>query len=92
MKEKEAGVDNPEVADCLHHIAETLRFDARYDEAEPLYQRSLAIRQKLLGPNHPDVAKSLEAYALLLALTYREAEAEHMKTCARSIKMAKVAP
>jgi hypothetical protein len=37
------------------------------------------------------VARSLEAYALLLSLTYREAEAEHMKACARNIKMTKVA-
>ena len=27
----------------------------RYAEAEPLYQRSLAFREKALGPDHPDV-------------------------------------
>ena len=35
--------------------------DARgeYDLAEPLYIRSLAIREKALGPDHPDVGTSL---------------------------------
>jgi tetratricopeptide (TPR) repeat protein len=36
-----------------------------YHEAEPLYQRSLAIREKAFGPDHPDVATSLNNLALL---------------------------
>ncbi len=35
----------------------------RYAEAEPLIKRSLAISEKALGPEHPDVARSLENYA-----------------------------
>ena len=31
----------------------------KYDEALPLVERALAIREKELGPNHPDVATSL---------------------------------
>jgi tetratricopeptide (TPR) repeat protein len=31
----------------------------RYAAAEPLYGRALAIREKALGPGHPDVARSL---------------------------------
>ena len=48
----------------------------RYDEAEPLYRRALAIGEKALGPNHPDVAKSLNNLALLLQAqgNYRDAE------------------
>ena len=37
-------------------------------EAEPLYRRSLAIREEALGPEHPDVAMSLNNLAVL----YRE--------------------
>ncbi len=37
----------------------------RYDEAEPLYQRSLAILEKALGENHPHVATSLNNLASL---------------------------
>ena len=39
---------------------------ANTPKAEPLYQRSLAIRETTLGPEHPDVATSLENYASLL--------------------------
>ena len=33
--------------------------------AEPLIKRSLAIREKVLGPDHPDVARSLNNLAEL---------------------------
>jgi tetratricopeptide (TPR) repeat protein len=38
---------------------------ARYAEAQPLLERALAIREKVLGPGHPDTATSLENLALL---------------------------
>ena len=36
----------------------------KYAEAGPLYERSLAIREKVLGPDHPDVATSLNNLAI----------------------------
>ena len=33
---------------------------------EPLYERALAIREKVLGPEHPDTARSLNNLAILL--------------------------
>ena len=41
------------------------RAQGNYAEAEPFYRRSLAIREKVLGPEHPDVAQSLNNLALL---------------------------
>ena len=38
----------------------------KYDEAEPLYKESLAIRKKVFGDEHPDVAGSLNNLAVLL--------------------------
>lgn len=38
----------------------------KYDVAEQLYERSQAIREKTLGPEHPDVAQSLKNRAGLL--------------------------
>ena len=35
----------------------------QYAKAEPLYQRSLKIRESQLGPDHPDVAASLNNLA-----------------------------
>ena len=36
---------------------------ARYADAEPLHKRSLAIQEKALGPDHPDVATALNNLA-----------------------------
>ena len=43
----------------------------KYDEAGPLYERSLAIREKALGPDHLDVATALNNRAGLLRVQVR---------------------
>jgi tetratricopeptide (TPR) repeat protein len=47
-----------------------------YAEAEKLFKRSLAIREKALGPNHPDVATSLDIMASIYAIWGDYAKAE----------------
>jgi tetratricopeptide (TPR) repeat protein len=37
-----------------------------YDAARPLYERALAIREQVLGPNHPETALALNNLAGLL--------------------------
>ncbi len=54
------------MATSLNNLAALYQAQARYALAEPLSERSLAIREKALGPEHPDVAQSLENYAALL--------------------------
>ena len=49
----------------LNNLAELFRTQGRYSEAEPLYKRSLAIREKALGPVHPSVGTSLNNLAAL---------------------------
>jgi hypothetical protein len=44
-------------------LADLYRDQGRYAEAEPLYRRSLTVREKALGPEHPDVAISLSDLA-----------------------------
>jgi len=48
----------------------------RLGEAEPLMKRALAIDEKSYGPDHPDVAISLNNLAALLQATNRLGEAE----------------
>ena len=38
----------------------------KYEEAEPLYKRSLAIREKVFGEDHPSVATTLNNLGSLL--------------------------
>ena len=45
----------PMSATALNNLAVLYRDQGRYAEAEPLYKRALAIREKALGPDHPDV-------------------------------------
>jgi CHAT domain-containing protein/tetratricopeptide (TPR) repeat protein len=64
------------VALSLNNLAALYHATGRYAEAEPLYKRALAIREKALGPDHPHVAQSLNNLALLYKDTGRYGEAE----------------
>ena len=84
--ERALGRDHPNVAGSLNNLAELYRAQGHDAEAEPLYQRSLAIWEKALGPVHPQVATSLENYAALLRQTGRADEAEQMEARANAIR------
>ncbi len=74
------------MAQSLNNLAVLYTDMGRYAEAEPLHQRSLAIREKALGPEHPEVATSLENYAALLRQTARADEAERLEARAKAIR------
>ena len=80
------GAKGERLALSLRNLAELYRDQGRYGEAEPLYRRSLAILEKALGPQHPDVATNLENYAALLRATGRDAEAAEMEARAKAIR------
>ncbi len=65
---------------------------ARYDEAKPLYQRALGIREKALGPEHPDVATSLNNLAALYRAQGKYAEAEPLYQRALGIREKALGP
>ncbi len=74
------------MATSLNNLAGLYQAQGKYAEAEPLYQRSLAIMEKALGPDHPDVATSLENYAALLRQTARADEAARVEARAKAIR------
>ncbi len=74
------------MAQSLHNLAVLYNAQGKYVEAEPLYQRALAIREKALGPEHPAVATVLENYAALLHKLNRDAEADKMEARAQAIR------
>lgn len=41
-------------------------FQGKYAEAEPLYRRSLAINERVYGPDHQEVATDLNNWAVVL--------------------------
>ncbi len=83
---EEFGPNDPSTAILLNNLAALYDDQGRYAEAEPLYQRALAIWEKALGPEHPHVATSLENYASLLRQTARAVEAARMVARAKAIR------
>ena len=64
----------------------------RYGEAEPLYQRALAIYEEQLGPDHPDTATNLNNLASLYDSMGRYGEAEPLYQRALAIGEAQLGP
>lgn len=63
------GSESPEMATLLSSLARVNWTTGRYDEAEQLLKRSIAIGEKSLGPEHPSVGDWLSG----LAHVYRDA-------------------
>ena len=60
----------------LDNLAQLYQDQGRYKEAEPLYQRSLVMKEKVLPPDHPEIANTLGNLALLYYHQGRYEEAE----------------
>ncbi|BAY28681.1 peptidase-like protein [Nostoc carneum NIES-2107] len=60
----------------LNQQVEQLYQQGKYSEAIPIAERALAIREKILGQEHPDVAESLNNLALLYSSQGNYAKAE----------------
>lgn len=61
----EHGGDSVEYADWLDTYGEVLRLEGQYSKAEPRFKDALAIRERVLEPDHPLIATSLNNLALL---------------------------
>jgi len=51
------------LAGYLNEAGEAFYYAGLYDKAKPLYERTLAIRERILDKEHPDVAESLNNLA-----------------------------
>ncbi|CAN0462129.1 unnamed protein product, partial [Scytosiphon promiscuus] len=55
------------------------RLQGKYAEAEVLCLRAIGIREKVLGPDHPEVATTLNNLALLLKQQVRPVHAHGLR-------------
>lgn len=62
-------------ANLAHRCARYLRERGEYRASEQLHSRALAIRENMLGPDHPDAANSLTNLGIALGEQGRHAEA-----------------
>jgi tetratricopeptide (TPR) repeat protein len=74
-----------EVAVLLHQTGNYCYERAQYGDAELLFKRALTIREKVLGPDHSDVALTLNNLALLYKEQGKDFEAEPLYEQALSI-------
>jgi Tetratricopeptide repeat len=54
-------------ATSAHGVALLLQAEGRLEAAPPLFERALAIRERVLGPDHPDTVATRRALAELAA-------------------------
>jgi tetratricopeptide (TPR) repeat protein len=76
----------PKAMRIRNGLAIWLMYRIEHTEAEPLLRRGLAIWEKALGPEHPDVAGSLNNLAALYDNQARYAEAEPLFKRALAIR------
>ncbi len=71
---------------ALNNLGLLYYSQGKYAEAEPLFKRALAIEEKALGPDHPDLATTLENMADLYKKTGRLDEAKRFEERAQAIR------
>ena len=64
--ERTLGPRHPEVAAVLYRLARLYQRQSRYELAGRMYERCLAVRERVLPEGHPDIVETLEDYAYLL--------------------------
>lgn len=87
--EEQKGLEHIGTAKALSRLAQLYYDTGAYAQAEPLYQRALAIVEKVQGPEHPDTATVLNNLAELYRATgaYAKAEPLHQRALAIKDKM-----
>lgn len=77
-----AQADDLETAEALEQKVENLYREGRYTEAIPIAKQVVDIREKALGPDHPDVASGLNNLATLYKSSgdYAKAEPLHQRS------------
>jgi len=73
--EKALGPEHPDVATAVNNLALLYQKLSRPSQAEPLFLRCIAIREKHFGPRHPSVVAGYQTYAAFLVTQRRMTEA-----------------
>ena len=75
IRDKILGYEHPDTATSLNNLAVLLVNQGKYDEAELMFRRSLAIRETVLDTEHADTIDSLANLANLLKIRSNYIEA-----------------
>jgi tetratricopeptide (TPR) repeat protein len=81
------GGEHPEVAQTLHGLAEIYFWKwKKFEEAEALLQRAIAIYAKAKLLDHPELAQLLMTYASLLSVIERKPQAAEVLERVKAIR------
>jgi tetratricopeptide (TPR) repeat protein len=83
IKEGIYGGEHLSVSTDLKNLARVYYFMERFEDADPLFKRSIAVRQTALDPLHPRVADIANWYAKTLRKLGRQADATAMEALVR---------
>lgn len=86
------GTEHVNYAVALNNLAAVAYAESRYGEAESLYRRAVAIRERIQGASHPDVAKNLIILANVHVAQNRFADAEGLYARALAIQERSLGP
>ncbi len=79
------GPQDPKVAISCVNLANCLRQQGKFVDAEPLYKQAIVVKEKNFGPLHHELISVLENYAKMLRAAGRDGEADKMDHKARAI-------
>lgn len=87
IRKEMLGLEHPAVGQTLHVLAEIYyRKWQKFEQAEPLFQRVIAIYEKAQLLDRPELAHILRSYAILLSAFNRNAEAKENSARAKAIR------
>lgn len=86
IREKDGGMQNPELASAQHSLALVLQGQGKLSQAEARYKLAEKIRETTLGITSPLLAQTLEDHASLLRQMGRDKEAEKLITMSGAIR------
>ncbi len=79
------GTFDGKVAISCVNLANCLRQQGRFAEAEPLYKQAMVVKDKVFGPLHKELIPVLDNYAKMLRAAGRSGEADKMEQKAKAI-------
>ena len=86
IREKDGGVQNPELAEAQHSLALVMQGQGKLSQAEARYKLAEKIQETTLGITSPALAQTMEDHASLLRQMSRDKEAEKLLTMVNAIR------
>ena len=92
MIEKALGPESQATQQARNRLANLYYREKKYNDAEPFYQRVLAIQEKLLGAGQPDLVVNMENLARNYYAQGNVVEGDSLSRRARAIRMKDLLP